>query len=184
MPFDIKAAVKKPWVKYGLIAVGFIGVFYILYSRNSASAATGTTGTSDTGPNDAAIAQTQIAASAGAASQDSSQSFQLAQQSEADKTNLAAQAASIAGQLGLNSDNNTTSIALGNIQLQGLAAQLKEATDVAGIQANEQTHISDNQTAVSLGQTNAAAGVAKTQSNNGVKSGLITAGVGLIAAFF
>ena len=149
-----------------------------------ASVATGTQGTNDTGPNDAAIAQTQIQAAAGAASQNSAQGFQLAQQSEADKTNLAAQAAKIAGDLQLNSQNNTTSIALGNIQLQGLQSQLKEAVDIQTIQAGEQQHISDNQTAVSLGQQSTQYKVAVQQKQSGAIAGAVTLGAAAIAAFF
>lgn len=177
MSLDIKAAVKKPWVKYGLIAVGFIGVFYILYSRSSGASSSSGGGSTDTGPNDAAIAQTQIQASAGAAAQDSSQGFQLAQQTEADKTNLAGQAAALAAQLHINDSNNTTSIALGNIQLSGLQAQLAEAT-----------HVNDNETAVYLNGQNTTAGVAKNASNNATKSSTIgtigTVAVAAIAAFF
>lgn len=175
MSMDIKAALKKPWVKYGLIAVGFIGVFYIISSRSS-SASTDS-GSGDTGPNDAAIAQTQIQASAAAASQDSAQSFQLSQQTEADKTNLAAQAASLAAQLHINDSNNTTSVSLANIQLTGLKAQLDEAS-----------HVNDNETAVYLNGQNTTAGVARNASNNATKSSTIgaiaTVGVAAIAAFF
>ncbi len=184
MSFDIKAAVKKPWVKYGLLAIGFIGVVYILYSRNAVSDSTGTTGTSDTGPNDAAIAQTQIQASAAVAAQDSGQNFQLAQQKEADATNLTAQSASLAAQLHINDSNNATSLALGNIQLQGLQAQLKEATDIQGIQAQEQEHISDNQTAVSLGQQSTQYKTAVQQKQSGAISTIGTVAVAAIAAFF
>lgn len=177
MPFDIKAAIHKPWVKYGLITVAFVGVFYILYARESggsSSSTTSATGESDADyAADAQLQAQQMQASAAASSQDSSQSFQLAQQSEADKTNLDALGQNIAGQLSLASGTNATNIALGNIQLQGLQAQLNEAS-----------HVSDNQTVVNINTTNQAASTVKNSSNNQVKSGIITGVIGAVAAFF
>lgn len=190
MPFDVKAALKKPWVKYSLIGIGALGVVYILYMRSSgSSSSSGATGPSDAQyAADEQYAQAQMQTAAASASQASAQQFQLAQQTEADKTAITEQQNSIAGQLAINSDNNQTSISLGHIQLQGLQAQLNEAQNVASIQAAEQTHISDNQTAVATGQTNAQASVAKTVSNNQVKSGAISAAAGIatvaLAAFF
>lgn len=186
MPFDIKAAIKKPWVKYSLIGIGFLGVIYIIYSHASASNASSTA--TGTNANDAAIAQTQIQAGAAQQAQDSSQSFQLAALKEQDATTLAGQSASIAGQLQLNSQNNATSLSLANVQLQGLQAQLKEATDIQTIQANEQTHISDNNTNVQLNNTNQQAGVAKAQSKDNKTAAIAgtvgTVAVAAIAAFF
>lgn len=177
MSLDIKAAIKKPWVKYALIAVGVIGAFYIFRSASSSSSSTDTSGTSDTGPNDAAIAQTQIQASASAASQDSAQGFQLDQQKEADATNLSALGQNLAAQLHINDSNNTTSVSLANIQLTGLQSQLAEAS-----------HVNDNETAVYLNGQNSTAGVAKTASNNAAKASTIgtvgTIAVAAIAAFF
>lgn len=177
MSFDIKAAVKKPWVKYGLIAIGVIGAFYIFRSASSSSSSTDTSGSSDTGPNDAAIAQTQIQASAGAASQDSAQGFQLDQQKEADATNLSALGQNIAAQLHIDDSNNTTSVSLANIQLTGLQSQLAEAA-----------HVNDNETAVYLNGQNTTASVAKNGQVQ-AKQGQTIATVGniavaAIAAFF
>jgi hypothetical protein len=184
MPFDVKAAIKKPWVKYSLIGIAVFGVVLIVMKRGSSSTSSG--GESDAQyAADEQYAQAQMQTSAAAAAQSSAQTFQLAQQTEADKTAITQQQQSIAGQLALNSDNNQTSIALGHIQLQGLQAQLNETQNVAQIQANEQMHISDNQTAVATGQTNAQASVAKTVSNNQVKTGAISAIAGVaLAAFF
>ena len=177
MSLDIKAAIKKPWVKYGLIAVGVIGAFYIFRSATSSSSSTDSTGSSDTGPNDAAIAQTQIQASAAAASQDSAQGFQLDQQKEADATNLSALGQNLAAQLHINDSNNATSVSLANIQLTGLQSQLAEAQ-----------HVNDNETAVYLNGQNTTAGVAKNASNNATKASTIgtigTVAVAAIAAFF
>jgi hypothetical protein len=177
MPFDIKAAIKKPWVKYGLIAVGVIGAFYIFRSASSSSTTDTTSGSTDTGPNDAAIAQTQIQAGAAAASQSSAQSFQLQQQQESDTTNLSALGQNLAAQLHMNDSNNTTSVALSNIQLQGLQSQLAEAS-----------HVNDNETAVYLNGQNTTAGVAKNgqvQAKQGQTIATVgTIAVAAIAAFF
>lgn len=180
MSMDIKAALKKPWVKYGLIAVGFFGVFYILYTRESGSSSSSTTSSGESDAQYAAdeqYAQAQLAASASSASQTSAQNFQLASQQESDTTNLAAL-----------KETDATNISLANVQLSGLQAQLNQATQSAQIVANTQMHISDNQTSVSLAQVQGATSVANTSSNNAVKSstigvvgGLVT---GALAAFF
>ena len=129
MSIDIKAALKKPWVKYGLIAVGVIGAFVIFRSASSSSSdSTNSTGESDADyAADAQTAQTQIQASAAAASQSSAQSFQLQEQQESDATNLSALGQNLAAQLHINDSNNATSVSLANIQLTGLQDQLTES---------------------------------------------------------
>ena len=186
MAFDFKAALKKPWVKYALIAIGVIGAYYIYQNISGGSSSSSSSdGMSDAEVQaEAALENTQLQTSAAASSQASAQQFQTAQQQEADATAITEQQNSIAGQLSLNSNNNQTSVSLANVQLQGLQAQLNEALGIQTIQAQEQEHISDNQTAVSLNQTNQSASVSKNQSNNGVKSTVIGGIIGGIASLF
>ena len=49
MAFDFKAALKKPWVKYALIAIGVIGAYYIYQSVSGggSSSSTNSDGMSD-----------------------------------------------------------------------------------------------------------------------------------------
>lgn len=175
MSLDIKSAVQKPWVKYGLIAIGFVGVVWIIKNRESSNVAP-----SDTGGDaqaEAAVAQTQIQAAYGAASQNSAQNFQLAQQQQADKTALAGQSAGIAGQLQLATLNNEHDEVISGIQLQGLKAQLENAFQTQKLYTDLQMHISDNQTSVANTQTGAASSVVKNQSKNDLIGGIIGAAI-------
>lgn len=169
---DFKAQLKKPWVKYTLIAVGVVGAFVIFKSMSGSSSSSSDSTTSG-GESDADYAaDTQLAinqqnTSAALAGQSNQNSATLAQLQETDSEQSA----------------------LANVQLQGLVAQLAAQTtqqsaalnaNVAGetLIAQEQEHISDNQTQVALTQTNNSKAVAV----GGQQGNLITKSVGAIGA--
>ena len=231
MALDIKVALKKPWVKYTLIGVAVIGAILIIKSRMS-SAAPVQTGTTD-GLSDAQAAdltqlqgqQNQIAAQAAqttaqANAQQSAQDSQLALLQEQDKTTLAATTLNDGTSLSALNAQLDNTLAMGNLQLQGLNDQLQAATTqqlnqensitqqqqnslaaqininnsdnlvqeqanalnsitattLASDNAQVQTTISNNNTAVNLSGIAANVNVANTASNNNVAIAQINSG--------
>ncbi|HET8705953.1 MAG TPA: hypothetical protein VFM46_06590 [Pseudomonadales bacterium] len=177
MSFDIKAEIKKPWVKWGLAIVAVIGVVVIYRSYSgsgSGSQSTASTGMTDSQAHDLAsitMQQNQIAAQA--ASQESSQSYNLSALKESDTTQLSA--------MHIKADSD---LALAGIQLTGLQSQLSAQTEQqknqlnsvvqqAQIVADTQMHISDVQAGVATNASNNQKAIAKDTNRTNLVGGIV-----------
>jgi hypothetical protein len=183
--FNFKEAIKKPWVKYALIAVGVIGAYVVFKSATGSSGSSSSSSSDSTAPSDAEVQ----ASAAVQMNQDNIAAAQAAQ-----GTALQQQSASIAGSLTAQKEDDTTQIALANVQLAGLQQQLNEAqadhlSDNATVLGGEtlvaqtQQLISDNQTSVAIGQSNNQVKTA-VQQKQGATTSTILSGLGLAAAAF
>jgi len=177
---------QPPWVRYSLFGVVGIGLVWILYSRLSGGGDTVTTQATDPGLVQLQAQENQLTAQAQA--QQNQANYALAADAQKSNAALASQNSAQEYNLKLASENNSASINLANLQIGGqtqlaqinrqniqdsLAAQttqqqnnLAAMVSLANLSQSTQIHLSDNQTQVTLAQTEANRQVQMNASNN------------------
>lgn len=174
MKMEIHEAMKHKWVKYGLYVLAAVGIVIVARRFLGGSAASSNAqATSDQTQLD--LQAQQI--SAQTQSQQAAINAQASAQAESDQTALSALNIESAEKLAESQGANATTLAMGNIQLQGLQAQLTNAAtmqsehdqasvSLANIQATEATNISNNSTQAQIAALNAEAQQAAQTSAN------------------
>lgn len=200
---DIQAAIKKPWVKYGLVAVAGVAAL-IVVKRVSGAGSTAVAQVSD--PNADALAAQYAQLQQGAANQASSQSYNLAMAQMNDQTQLAALQLQTGADITKTTNTNAaqvqlaqmsmaaqthasdvaaqTSISLAGIQKDAAAQQVAGVVAMSNIQATNAAQIASMATTAATQQAaltahtqevlaQTAAGVAVTQSNNSANVAIV-----------
>lgn len=186
---DIKTAWKNKYVRWGVYAVGGIGAIFVLRSMLGGGSGGSSNSGRPSGPSDAQVAaNAQIAAARIAASaQSQSLMAQLKAKLSDNATALAAARIDANSKITLQHESDQSQVALANISLQGVTAQLSAQTAQLKEQMDAQMHAIDAQVREQLGISEQQAGVANHQigqSGKTAETGAIIGTVGMLAAAF